>query len=385
MGPGRTYQATSFLLPNRNRNLTPLLLYFLVYRSSYIACAAHPRTNSPAPPPSSPPPRHVALSQLKLSLGKLKIDYPMSAVPSSSSAGSRTFYPLLSASAPSYVCVNCLAPAETLFHRVRTSNVSSIVLSRCSICSWTVDRHVEHDLLVVSLNVILHRRDAFVHLLYNRFPSFFLWRSGSVNVRAIAKSLLSIGVLDSYLSFYARPPSSNSDSGFRLLLRSASLCALSHLICVALCTLSSFVLVSFLLWSDGRPKPQADRLTSDLALALTAPNAAKFVSVLLLIWSDPSSEPSSLSADSASFMYVTDSHFSSPSLLIHSTTFLFLSCVFDRHLRSPMSSSSYRSSVFFPLLAFLLFAVSRAQLDRLLDVDIRACSRCMVLKQSFCL
>ena len=46
---------------------------------------------------------------------------------------------------------------------------NNIRLTRCSECTKVADKYVEHELILVFIDIILHRRPAFRHLIYNRF------------------------------------------------------------------------------------------------------------------------------------------------------------------------------------------------------------------------
>lgn len=64
---------------------------------------------------------------------------------------------------PQSVCVECGAPCATLVH----DGPDLVRLARCERCGHISDRYVEHDLLLLLIDLLLHRDAAYRHLLRN--------------------------------------------------------------------------------------------------------------------------------------------------------------------------------------------------------------------------
>lgn len=66
------------------------------------------------------------------------------------------------------VCTNCRRPTDTLYRVF--SNPGSIQLTTCVSCGRDVDPYIEREWLLVIMDCVLHRPEAFLHVLYNRAP-----------------------------------------------------------------------------------------------------------------------------------------------------------------------------------------------------------------------
>jgi hypothetical protein len=67
-----------------------------------------------------------------------------------------------------FICTNCTRPTQS-FYKVY-STPGSIQLTTCQSCHHDVDPYVEREWLLVIMDFILHRPEAFRHVLYNRDP-----------------------------------------------------------------------------------------------------------------------------------------------------------------------------------------------------------------------
>lgn len=61
-------------------------------------------------------------------------------------------------------------------------------LTRCKRCGQVADKYVEYELMLVLIDIILHRRPAFRHLMYNRYS----WTVTSVSMSIFAQSMFLI-------------------------------------------------------------------------------------------------------------------------------------------------------------------------------------------------
>lgn len=93
-----------------------------------------------------------------------------------------------------YVCVHCSTPCAALYRRLSVS-LSSIKAMTCVNCQKLVDPYIEQELLLVAIDCILLREEAYRHVLYNidelkEFP-----------VRTLVQLLLGWSILDGYLKW----------------------------------------------------------------------------------------------------------------------------------------------------------------------------------------
>ncbi|CAN0135598.1 unnamed protein product [Ascophyllum nodosum] len=104
------------------------------------------------------------------------------------------------------VCVECGRPVPRLF---REYNKGSIRLGRCDFCRSVADKYIECEFVLVAIDLVLHRVQAYRHLLFNRRPfsihSFHgrLWQLG------MAMSALDAHLRHTALSSEAAEPSWN--------------------------------------------------------------------------------------------------------------------------------------------------------------------------------
>lgn len=95
-----------------------------------------------------------------------------------------------------YVCVHCSCPCAALYRRLSVS-LSSIKALTCNNCNMLVDPYIEREWLLVVIDCILLREEAFRHVLFNvdelhNFP--VLW---------LCESILARSILDTYLKWHA--------------------------------------------------------------------------------------------------------------------------------------------------------------------------------------
>eukprot|EP00921_Rhytidocystis_pertsovi_P020649 GHVQ01032950.1.p1 GENE.GHVQ01032950.1~~GHVQ01032950.1.p1 ORF type:complete len:467 (+),score=46.53 GHVQ01032950.1:194-1594(+) len=63
------------------------------------------------------------------------------------------------------VCVECGFPVNDIYRDFGNSNIR---LTRCSHCGETADKYIEYDSLILLLELILHKQQAYRHVLFNR-------------------------------------------------------------------------------------------------------------------------------------------------------------------------------------------------------------------------
>ena len=74
----------------------------------------------------------------------------------------------------------CIKPVEHLYSNHGNQGIR---LTRCKACGEVADKYVEYELLLVMMDVLLHRRAAFIHIVNNRWSE----RIFEVNFYDIAK------------------------------------------------------------------------------------------------------------------------------------------------------------------------------------------------------
>jgi len=67
-----------------------------------------------------------------------------------------------------YICTSCTSPTSSLYKVYSTPG--SIQLTTCKGCGNDVDPYIEREWLLVVMDCVLHRPEAFRHALYNREP-----------------------------------------------------------------------------------------------------------------------------------------------------------------------------------------------------------------------
>jgi len=64
-----------------------------------------------------------------------------------------------------HICVECGEAVDSLYVEFSEGNIR---LMRCEQCGNVSDKYIEYELILVAIDLILHRKQAFRHLLYNR-------------------------------------------------------------------------------------------------------------------------------------------------------------------------------------------------------------------------
>ena len=65
---------------------------------------------------------------------------------------------------PPYICVECGAPCESLYHQLSPSSIKALT---CSNCGEIADPYIEQEWLLVVIDCILMRLEAYRHVLFN--------------------------------------------------------------------------------------------------------------------------------------------------------------------------------------------------------------------------
>lgn len=66
------------------------------------------------------------------------------------------------------ICINCTHPTPTLYTTTTSKAGSTIRLTQCTQCKKFADKYVEHDYVVLFIDLVLVKREVLRHLLFNR-------------------------------------------------------------------------------------------------------------------------------------------------------------------------------------------------------------------------
>ena len=66
-----------------------------------------------------------------------------------------------------YKCIECGVPVNQLYKEYGSG---SIRLAKCESCEEFVDKYVEFDLILIFIDLVLLKRQAYRHMVFNRIP-----------------------------------------------------------------------------------------------------------------------------------------------------------------------------------------------------------------------
>jgi hypothetical protein len=92
-----------------------------------------------------------------------------------------------------FQCIECGAPAGELYKEYSPGNIR---LSVCDTCHKTIDKFVEYEFVLIALDLVLMKPQAYRHVLYNRNPVL----NGSDIWKTVVLSVL----LDAYMKWVLR-------------------------------------------------------------------------------------------------------------------------------------------------------------------------------------
>ena len=72
------------------------------------------------------------------------------------------------------ICVECGQPVNNVSHRVRGEDTR---LTRCEYCKKVADKYVEHELVIIFLDLVLIKPQAYRHMIFNRAEYSDAWIS----------------------------------------------------------------------------------------------------------------------------------------------------------------------------------------------------------------
>ncbi|KAG7336519.1 Arv1-like family-domain containing protein [Nitzschia inconspicua] len=110
---------------------------------------------------------------------------------------------------PSFVCVHCGAPCTALYRKLSASSIKATTCVN-ERCQQVVDPYIEREWLLVAIDWILLRLEAYRHVLFNAKKEFPLFESVSWG-RALQLTIASC-FLHAYLQYEAAKRNSGTDA-----------------------------------------------------------------------------------------------------------------------------------------------------------------------------
>lgn len=101
-----------------------------------------------------------------------------------------------------YQCIYCATPCDALYRVYGASASKTIKLNRCIQCQRDVDPYCERELMLVVLDCLLFREEAYRHLFFHRYRDLQLdtWESKSIVLLASSCMRASVASLAMYKS-----------------------------------------------------------------------------------------------------------------------------------------------------------------------------------------
>lgn len=167
-----------------------------------------------------------------------------------------------------YRCVHCHAPCPSLYRHLSAS-ASSIKLTTCSECKQNVDPYVERELLLVAIDCILAREEAYRHVLYN-LDLEWGWK------RAM-QLLVAWSILNTYIQWETLRDEDPTNEALQ---------ETGYVISLAVFSFAGLVLqwLAIYFYLAQTNKPLHPILASQVYLALVLPTTFDVVIIWVLIW-----------------------------------------------------------------------------------------------------
>jgi hypothetical protein len=165
------------------------------------------------------------------------------------------------------VCVECGAAVESVYKEFSKGNIR---LTRCEACGKLADKYVEFELILLVLDLLLHKTQVYRHILFNRIAkhSTIWWGID----KSIAQLIPAYLFFDAYL-YWSRISSD------RMLLLVTSV-AMSYLVFCA----GVFLIVWALSTRYGIVFREGKFSYSYLLMAIILSSFGKLSTILLMIW-----------------------------------------------------------------------------------------------------
>jgi hypothetical protein len=181
-----------------------------------------------------------------------------------------------------YRCIHCLEPSESLYRTY--TRESTIKLSQCVTCGHNVDPYCEREWLLVVIDIVLLREEAYRHVIFNRLQDF------NVQEESYRKSwqlIVGSSVLQAYLLWEAHRARHPDDPILDLTLWFVQLVLASGLRLTAFGLGIYGALLLLLRFDRHRTGSNADadtNMPTHVYLAVVLPTAWQVVTILIHIW-----------------------------------------------------------------------------------------------------
>ncbi|KAL5154766.1 Protein arv1 [Glycine soja] len=102
-----------------------------------------------------------------------------------------------------YRCIQCGCPVKTLYVQYSPGNIR---LMKCENCKAVADKYIECEIMILAIDLILHKPKAYRHLLHNvinqETMKFQVWLSSSIIPPALPSCIItSLSIKSSILAF----------------------------------------------------------------------------------------------------------------------------------------------------------------------------------------
>jgi len=177
-------------------------------------------------------------------------------------------------SSSGYVCVECgEGPVASLYVEYSAQNVK---LSRCRVCNEVADKYIEYDAVLVLIDVVLHRKEAYRHYLWNLKKHWVQHSLGALFLAVVASGSIVKAACLGLLSADADAALYGWDVPSALLgwLHLAVLTAIEHVVFVGSLFLCNYRSTSPAMWT----------LWAQIYSVVAAPELLKLIAVVLRTW-----------------------------------------------------------------------------------------------------
>ncbi|KAJ3305793.1 sterol homeostasis protein [Kappamyces sp. JEL0829] len=89
-------------------------------------------------------------------------------------------------------CIECGTKVEQLYRVYGPASSGSIRLTQCEVCHEFVDKYLEFDLVVIFIDLVLLKKAAYRHMIFNRIPYDTLGLNDSIVRLAILLNLFEV-------------------------------------------------------------------------------------------------------------------------------------------------------------------------------------------------
>lgn len=184
-----------------------------------------------------------------------------------------------------YRCIQCLEPADSLYRTY--TRESTIKLSQCEQCGHNVDPYCEREWLLVVIDIVLLRCEAYRHVMFNRLSGY---RRVHESYRKSLQLVVGSSVLQAYLlweahrSQHPNDPILDSTAWFMQLVLASCL----RLVAFGLGIFGTLLLLLFVCRHGGSNSNVNIIVNSDMPthvyLAVLLPTAWQVVTILVKVW-----------------------------------------------------------------------------------------------------